>query len=679
MFIFQQCSSTLEEIIHRSKSFIDWIKDAATNKDRLRATLVVRIKWCPPNSGWVKINTDGASNNDGNRSATAGVIRDSHGNWVAGSNQNKLKKVEKKLSDPLRIPLIKAPFWIQIHDIPTGFYSENLAIQLGNFLGEFMEYDGSSLGKENRNYMRIRVKIDVRRLLKRRKQILCYGRLSYMMLGMEVTEMDWDLSLRAQSRRAVPPSSVWLREEEIGQTRGNTEEKTIVETDARVGNSQMEKYGELIDPILGFNFEGMKAWEKQLEVNQRIDHSIVDMEQDKEEGFLIGEEGKKRTRGEMNSLIGEGGEKASVGRKFVEAEWKEFDIGAGTLMELKLIRRVLGEGCAWHGNRGFLWFVCGDFNEIMYGFEKKGGIPRDERRMEVFREVLADCGLMDVGFSAKWFTWERGNLPENNIRERLDRGVANKDWQNMFPDGSIQHLTHSIFDHCPLLVKTKREECGDKTSSFKFEAWWLLEETFDSEVRNIWESSSGNLLAKLNKLQFGLRSWASKIQRDRKRRKTFLNNRLSEILAEDRDEQNMAELIDTKVQLNLEIDKDERYWEQRARINWLKYGDKNTAFFHSQASSRRRKNMIQKMQSDNKQMAENIQDIENIAIAYFQNLFRTEERECCNYLWSGIKRCITEEDNQILMAPYTKKEIREATFGMGPTKAPGEDGFPAIF
>lgn len=32
----------------------------------------------------------------------------------------------------------------------------------------------------------------------------------------------------------------------------------------------------------------------------------------------------------------------------------------------------------------FPWFVCRDFNEIMYGFEKKGGLPRDERRMEMF-------------------------------------------------------------------------------------------------------------------------------------------------------------------------------------------------------------------------------------------------------------------------------------------------------
>ncbi|KAA3469159.1 reverse transcriptase [Gossypium australe] len=41
-------------------------------------------------------------------------------------------------------------------------------------------------------------------------------------------------------------------------------------------------------------------------------------------------------------------------------------------------------------NEELPWIVCGDFNEIMYGFEKKGGLPRDERRMEAFQNVLED-------------------------------------------------------------------------------------------------------------------------------------------------------------------------------------------------------------------------------------------------------------------------------------------------
>ncbi|KAA3459484.1 reverse transcriptase [Gossypium australe] len=500
--------------------------------------------------------------------------------------------------DPLRIPLIKASFWIQIHDIPTGFYSENLAIQLGNFLGEFMEYDGSSLGKENRNYMRIRVKIDVRRPLKKRKQILCYGRLSYvkfryerlslfcffcgrlghndlfcdakMLLGMEVAEMGWDLSLRAQSRRAVTTSSVWLREEEIGQTRGNTEDKTIIEDDARVGNSQMAKHGKFIDPVLGFNLEGRKAWEKQLE-------------------------------------IGEGGEKASAG-------WR------GRMLEVRRLRYMLRL----------------QNPQMVFFMEMK--ICRS--RMERIRHRCRYVNGIEVD-------------PEGTRRGLC---LAWKQGVNVtLHQFSKRHINVVIDDD---EVKGKWRFTGFYRSPYerdKNNSW--------EELRSLYtgERFSWFVCGDFNEIMYGFEK-KGRVPRDERR-----------------------------MELNLEIDKDERYWEQRTRINWLRYGDKNTAFFHSQASSRRRKNMIQKMQSDNGQVTENIQDIKNIARAYFRNLFGTEERECCNYLLSKIKRCITEEDNQFLMAPYTKEdnqflmapytkeEIREATFGMGPTKASGEDGFLVIF
>ncbi|KAK5819919.1 hypothetical protein PVK06_024953 [Gossypium arboreum] len=89
--------------------------------------------------------------------------------------------------------------------------------------------------------MRVRVKIDVRRPLKRKNQIMYRGSYTYMKfkyeglslfcfyyrrlghsdsycevkiaLGVEVAELGWDLSLRAQSMRALSVNSVWLREE----------------------------------------------------------------------------------------------------------------------------------------------------------------------------------------------------------------------------------------------------------------------------------------------------------------------------------------------------------------------------------------------------------------------------------------------------------------------------------
>ena len=45
-------------------------------------------------------------------------------------------------------------------------------------------------------------------------------------------------------------------------------------------------------------------------------------------------------------------------------------------------------------------------------------------------------------------------------------------------------------------------------------------------------------------------------------------------------------------EINLLLDKEATMWRQRAKILWLKDGDKNTKFFHSKASQRRRRNYI---------------------------------------------------------------------------------------
>lgn len=95
---------------------------------------------------------------------------------------------------------------------------------------------------------------------------------------------------------------------------------------------------------------------------------------------------------------------------------------------------------------------------------------------------------------------------------------------------------------------------------------------------------------KLDTLKEGLVRWAGKIRIARRGCKDLLIARLSELAKADQDDVNLAETINVKIQLNLEIDKDERYWEQRARVNWLKFGDRNTTFFHSHASQRRRRN-----------------------------------------------------------------------------------------
>jgi hypothetical protein len=69
----------------------------------------------------------------------------------------------------------------------------------------------------------------------------------------------------------------------------------------------------------------------------------------------------------------------------------------------------------------FLWLALGDFNEILFNYEKEGGRPRSQQAMQGFHDALRHCDLEDMGYVGKLFTWRRGK-----IRERLDKGVVNE-------------------------------------------------------------------------------------------------------------------------------------------------------------------------------------------------------------------------------------------------------------
>lgn len=128
-----------------------------------------------------------------------------------------------------------------------------------------------------------------------------------------------------------------------------------------------------------------------------------------------------------------------------------------------------------------------DFNEILYSFEKKGGLLRSERNMAGFRSALEDYGLSDLGFRDRWFTWERGHYQATNIRERIEKGVTSIAWWNLFSGYLVEHLSHTLSDHCLILVYTCRNarslnRCA--TRKFKFEFAWCLNQSLEVEIKN---------------------------------------------------------------------------------------------------------------------------------------------------------------------------------------------------
>ena len=112
---------------------------------------------------------------------------------------------------------------------------------------------------------------------------------------------------------------------------------------------------------------------------------------------------------------------------------------------------------------------------------------------------------------------------------------------------------------------------------------------------------------------------------------------------------------------------------------WLKGGDRNTRFFHQQASQRRRRNFISELQDDQGTAHSGDEAVGSLFVNYFTNLFQTSTPTDFSTVLQGIEPVITTEMNSQLTRPFMRQEVDNAIKQMGPLKAPGPDGMSPIF
>lgn len=101
------------------------------------------------------------------------------------------------------------------------------------------------------------------------------------------------------------------------------------------------------------------------------------------------------------------------------------------------------------------WLCVGDFNDILYPWEKVGKRPAAPHRMYSFQEFLNDCSLMDLGSKGCTFTWNNNRSGEDLVKERLDRMLCSREWRLTFPAAEVFALPALGSDHSPLLLTTE--------------------------------------------------------------------------------------------------------------------------------------------------------------------------------------------------------------------------------
>ena len=115
------------------------------------------------------------------------------------------------------------------------------------------------------------------------------------------------------------------------------------------------------------------------------------------------------------------------------------------------------------------------------------------------------------------------------------------------------------------------------------------------------------------------------------------------------------------------------YWKQRAKAFWLENGDLNTKFFHAQALGRKAANKVSSLVDVNSIVQSDLSTMGSIALSYFRNLFSSGLPN-----FDGLEISLTDvvslEENESLVAPFSKEEFTKAIKQMHLEKSPGPDG-----
>ncbi|XP_058774367.1 uncharacterized protein LOC131648642 [Vicia villosa] len=135
------------------------------------------------------------------------------------------------------------------------------------------------------------------------------------------------------------------------------------------------------------------------------------------------------------------------------------------------------------------WMLAGDFNDITYVSEKKGGVTPSLSRCKRLRDRMELCRVSDVESRRPIFTW-RGPIYRGGQRiyEKLDRALSNDEWRMRFPDSYVKVLMRVDFsDHHPILINLKEDNFDRHEKHFRFENAWLTNDTYGNMLRDVWK------------------------------------------------------------------------------------------------------------------------------------------------------------------------------------------------
>ncbi|CAI9769985.1 unnamed protein product [Fraxinus pennsylvanica] len=166
-----------------------------------------------------------------------------------------------------------------------------------------------------------------------------------------------------------------------------------------------------------------------------------------------------------------------------------------------------------------------------------------------------------------------------------------------------------------------------------------------------------NFVGKIETCRDKLVQWGGNIRELPAKIKT-IRSKLKRLKEENFSVTNFEKIRSLEGELELLLNKEELYWKQRSRMDWLHHGDRNSKFFHSKASARKVNNTMLGLFDVNGTWRTDCEGIGDVVANYFHTLFQSSQPspEDIETVTQAVNPVVSDHMNRVLRDPFTDKE-----------------------
>ncbi|OMP14345.1 Endonuclease/exonuclease/phosphatase, partial [Corchorus olitorius] len=331
--------------------------------------------------------------------------------------------------------------------------------------------------------------------------------------------------------------------------------------------------------------------------------------------------------------------------------------------------------------------MMGDYNQVLDASDKLSSTSNKICGSDDLRNCLNYCNLSEVAAKGQYFTWTNNREEGSMTWERLDRAFANQNWFNNYSEAVLTNLPITTSDHGPMILQLQKSQYY-KRRPYRFEWMWTTHHDCKEIIRSNWmQNSQGSaayqLVKKIKATSIALKRWNKECFGQLQTRKVNLEKELEELQQNLFSEYKRKEEREKRKEYALLLEQEQMDWMQKSRVNWIIHGERNTKFYHTITKKRRIGNRITQVEKTSGVVTEDPKEVEDTFLQAFKECFGEEEvkneEQIMTYLQDIEIPKLNNGHLDKLNEPFTEEEIRVAAFQLGPTKAPGIDGKPAVF